>query len=367
MASTELANIEAFKGIKPSQAFTTLDATKDNLASGIGSSYGVISYKGKVWTLRHRGERHTFVRPDDGTPVGHLDVIVLRTAPGKSKSFYDGGYDPNASEGKHPTCASLDGITPDPDVPQQQATACAICPRNAWKVNAEGRKGRDCSDYKRLAVLIVPSQSAAVLGAPLMEPVFLRIPPASLNDLALLGEQMGGQGWHYSTYVTRISFDPDQPHPKMVFKAHQPMSEAEAAVILTMRETPMALRITGEDQLGAGPRPLRLTAAPQSAATAALSGATPLAAPQERLLATPTPKATPITIEATAVKPASPSNMFAGAEGDNGAKIAKGGNAAATVAAKATGPTVQTAADTGEATESDAALDARIAGIIKTT
>ena len=70
--------MEVFKNSKPAQAFT--GEPVESLAEGIGSSYGVISYKGKVWSLRYRGERYTFTRPDDGTPVGHIDVIILAKA-----------------------------------------------------------------------------------------------------------------------------------------------------------------------------------------------------------------------------------------------------------------------------------------------
>lgn len=363
----EVVNLEGFKGQKPAQAFVqALNSTQDSLADGIGSSYGVIGYKGKVWSLRLRGERHTFVRPDDGTPASYIDVIILRQAHHKSKSYYE-KYDPNASEGTRPICSSLDGVVPDEDVAIKQAEACAICPRNAWKVNAEGRKGRECTDYKRLAVLVVPSLTRVLLGTPLLEPVFLRIPPASLNDLAIVGETMDKQGWHYSSYVMRISFDPDQPHPKMVFRPLQALTGDEAPVVLPMREDAMALRITGEDQTRDGPKIMRLAQpgqiAPKLAAPQQL-------APQPQPQPQPAPQPAPApVIEATA-KDVTPQKggMFAGAEVATAppAKLA-GGNAAAGVVKEATAPAVtQTAQDTGEATESDAALDAKIAALLET-
>ena len=81
---TELVNVEAFnKG--PAQAFK-VEGPATSLADGIGQSYGVISYKGKVWSVRHRGVRKNVVRPDDGTPSSYLDVIILDAADHKSKS-----------------------------------------------------------------------------------------------------------------------------------------------------------------------------------------------------------------------------------------------------------------------------------------
>ena len=84
---------------KPAAAFAAAlnSADPESLADGIGSSYGIIGYKGKVWSLRYRGEKHTFTRPDDNSPIGHIDVIILRQARVKSKSYY-GKYDPSAQQ-----------------------------------------------------------------------------------------------------------------------------------------------------------------------------------------------------------------------------------------------------------------------------
>src|ERR1035437_9654268 len=150
MSSTDM-NVSAFKGAVPASAFAGLNPQQESLSDGIGSGYAVIGYKGKGGTLRHRGERYTFVRAEDGSPAPFPDVIILRDAGHKSKSYYpsftDGGSD-------RPICAALDGITPDADVQAKQAEACAICPPHERKTNPDGHKGRECTDYKRLAVLI---------------------------------------------------------------------------------------------------------------------------------------------------------------------------------------------------------------------
>jgi hypothetical protein len=251
MTSTDLMNVSAFENQLPDAAFASLNPQDENLSDGIGSSYGIVGYRGKVWSLRLRGENYTFTRPDDGSPAAFLDVIVLRSANYKSKSYYPAGSFDQDSSGTRPTCSALDGVTPDSDIAAPQSQACAICPRNEWKLNAEGHKGRDCTDYKRLAVLILPSQSAALLGgAPLMEPVFLRVPAASLNDLAIIGDAMSKKGFHFSTYITRIGFNAEKSHPQMTFRALQKLSATEAPIVIPMREDPQALRITGESEVG---------------------------------------------------------------------------------------------------------------------
>lgn len=236
-----------FKGQARSQAFqAALGGQQESLSDGIGSSYAVIGYKGKTWSIRHRGEQHVIVRPEDGSPSNHIDLIILNQARHKSKSFF-----PNYVEGQagmRPICSSLNGVVPDADVQQQQNPTCALCVRNEWKTSAEGRKSRECQDYKRLAVLLLPSMTKALFGGkPLMEPMFLRIPPASLNDLALFGETMQNQGYHYSEFITRVSFDPLVSHPKMLFRPLQLLTDKEAPLVIPLRQDPTTMRILGEE------------------------------------------------------------------------------------------------------------------------
>ena len=243
---TEMTVAEQFK-LGPAGAFAGFNNEEDSLDDGIGSSYGVINYKGKNWSLRLRGAKHNFLTKE-GFPLPYLDVIILGQAPIKSKSFY-AKYTPGQSDGERPICASLNGIVPDPDSAQKQSDTCALCPRNEWKVMAEGRKGRECQDYKRLAVLILPTLTQPLLGAPLLEPVFLRVPPASLNSLAVMGETYGKKYGHpYFSYVTRIQFEPSKSWPEMIFTPIQKLTDAEAPAILELRKDPVVQRIIGVNE-----------------------------------------------------------------------------------------------------------------------
>jgi hypothetical protein len=396
--------IDAFENARPNSAFAALNPEAESLADGIGSSYGIIGYKGKVWTLRLRGETYTFKRADDGSAAPFLDVIVLRSAPYKSKSFYPkDSFNDESSKGGRPTCSALNGITPDVDAQQRQADACALCPRNEWKMNGD-RKGRDCADYKRLAVLIVPSQSKQLLGAPLMEPVFLRVPAASLNDLAILGEAMGKKGFHYSTYITRIGFQLDKPHPQMTFRALQALTEKEAPIVMPMREEAQALRITGESEVGKPQAALmsttkhtQLTSAVSSQPSSSVKVATPSSASKP---SAPTISPTSATLTASSISSGEDDEEAALMEQLAAAKAKKAAKAAAEAKAEiekawsanarlaeetgliSTGfgdvglgdsqpiidvapSTVPSEEDTGPAEEADLDLDARVAGIFK--
>jgi hypothetical protein len=377
--STDLMNISAFKGIAPAQAFQVLDPQSESLADGIGSSYGIIGYKGKVWSLRLRGETYNFLRPDDGSPAAWLDVIILRQLPNKSKSYYPKDTYQDGAIGTRPVCAALDGVTPDADILTPQATACAICPRNTFKVNPEGKKTRECSDYKRLAVLVLPSMTKALLGAPLMEPVFLRVPAASLNDLALLGEGMSAQGFHYSSYITRIGFNPDKPHPQMTFRALQGLTDKEAPLVLGLRDDPNAARITGENEVGK-PRPIAIAAAQT---TAQLQQAAPAEDPVAKAAAKAEAAriaAAKAAAEAAAQAAAEAAAKAAALAAAASARVDTGFDTDVTVAVKtvATGidtgfgdtgaapaPTVVNAvSDTGMPGPDDNDLDARIAALL---
>jgi hypothetical protein len=374
----------AKKGAAQAFANAGLSAQDDNLADGIGQGYGVIGYKGKVWSLRYRGQRHNIIRPDDGTPSAYIDVIILGQAKGKSKSFYK-AYDPQTSDGDRPICASIDGITPDADVQEKQCDSCALCPRNVFKTNpANGRKGRECTDYKRLAVLILPTQTTPILGTPLLEPIFLRVPPASLTSLGVMGETMGNQGFHYSSYITRITFDPNKAHPEMVFRPLQGLTDQEAPVILDLCKDPTVGRITGGNIALASPKLVELNP-PGASAT----GLTAPAAQTMQAGASPAGGGNPPPSTGTNVSSATPATISSGlgaappatttgaapgemAETSTSATsetstglggIASGGATPATTSAAAT-PSQVSVADTGEPEESDAALDAQIAAMI---
>ena len=373
----ELMNTTAFKG-GPSAAFKAeLDPNSESLSDGIGGSYAIINYKGKVWSLRYRGEKHMFVK-DDGYPLEYLDLIILQQAQVKSKSYF-----PNYEEGSDspPLCASIDGIVPDVGVPQKQAGACALCPRNVWKNSPDGKKIRECQDYKRIAVLLMPAQTKKLLGEALLEPVFLRIPGASLQGLALMGDETARQGYHFSSYITRVDFDPAQSYPKMRFKAIQPLTDTEAPVVLPLRKDPIALRIIGLGEQRpalAAPSPSTPVPAPQPApppqrVETGLTAAPAPATTPVKPTPSPTPSVAPATAPATqeVLPPQQQKAPSPPTQGTDPTLLVDTGLGGAT-------PTTSTAAppqaaqamipaqtsDTGPATDADAALDARIAALM---
>lgn len=353
-------------------AFKDLNSLDEALSDGIGQGYGVIGYKGKVWSLRYRGDRKTILRPDDGTPSGYIDVVVLGSAKTKSKSYYK-AFDAGTSDGDRPICSSVDGVTPDLDVADQQSEHCAICPKNVWKRDARtGRNGRECTDYKRLAVLLMPNQTKPILnGVPLLEPVFLRVPPDSLNSLAILGDGMAAKGHHYSSFVTRITFDPSKAHPCMVFSPLQGLTAGEAPVILELRKDATVSRIVYGDagpSLSQGSPPSRTSLAPAGTLETGLAMATSQQSSGAGTLSR-IPSGNSgnqfgigLVIDNTIdAQPVTRTPAGSGLEGLGSSQTTGFGSAniVSTVA-----PTPVTAEDVGEAEDSDADLDAAIASLV---
>jgi hypothetical protein len=258
MAGQELLDVSKFQG-GPAPEFGNI-GMEESLSDGIGGGYPLIRYRGKVWSIQVRGDTYNFL-DDKGYPSPYLDVIILRQAQNKSKAFFE-NYEEGSKDA--PVCTSADGIVPDTGVLHKQSETCGMCPRNVFKPNDKGIKVKECGDAKRLSVVPMPAQTKKLLGDPLVEPVFLRVPAASLQGLSQMGDATKKLGYAYFSFVTRIDFDPEKSYPKMRFKAIQRLSSDEAKKILELRDDPMSFRIVGGDTTGrlAAPAPVQQLAAP---------------------------------------------------------------------------------------------------------
>jgi hypothetical protein len=212
----------------------------------VAGGFPVINYRGKVWSLRYQGQSYAFVREDDGTQLSYIDVIVLGVSEYVSKVYYPPGEWDEDSAGP-PVCAAVKGDRPDPGVPEPQSKLCGICPHNAWKTLPNSKRGKECQDHKRLAVLIMPKTTEKMLGQPLLEPAYLKVPPGSLVPLKQFGDSLAHAGFPTASVVTRIGFSTD---PKklfqMTFGVKQVLTDKEAPLVLPLVDDPQTKRITGD-------------------------------------------------------------------------------------------------------------------------
>ncbi|MCK1741381.1 hypothetical protein IVA80_11015 [Bradyrhizobium sp. 139] len=250
-------------------------AVTDDLSAGVQAGFGIMGYKGKVWSLRKGGQETPLMRQDGDGPRNSIEVVVLKASGHVSKIWYENGYVEGSAAA--PDCFSANGVTPDPASKKKQGNACATCPMNQWgsRITPAGKQGKACSDSKRLAVAPAEDIKNEAFGGPLL----LRVPAASLRDLAAYGEKMGALGYQYFAIATRIAFDPTEAYPKFVFSAIRPLTDAEADLVLELRDSRQVTTILAEGSEMAAPAgPVQQAAAIASAFEQ--PPITPVAAPQ---------------------------------------------------------------------------------------
>jgi len=225
-----------------SSRFATVKIEND-AAAGIGASYAVVTYRGKAWKTKYRGEEKIVMRPDGDGPANSIEVVILMASAVKSKLYYPGYVD---GANNRPACWSSNGVTPDPRAESKQANACAICPRavRGSKVDENGQaRGSECRDNKRVAIVPLGDLENDLLGGPML----LRIPAASLNAFAEFTTKLEKMGVPYCGAGIKISFDPTEAYPKFVFQAVRPLTDDEADIVLSLRDSMQVKRIISED------------------------------------------------------------------------------------------------------------------------
>jgi len=224
----------------PSSKFAGLGV--EDLGSGITGGFGVVGYKGKIWSIKHGGNEHKLLRPDDGTPAASIELVILRAGEAVSKVYYKSSFVDGSNV--KPDCQSVNGIRPDKTIANPVHPQCADCPMNQWgsRVSEEGKPGKSCTDVKRLAVVPQKNIRNEAMGGPLL----LRIPPASLKELKTYADALMGHGFHYAAVATRIMFDMDKAYPKFTFSAIRALTDEEADDVIAMRDDPRTKRITDE-------------------------------------------------------------------------------------------------------------------------
>lgn len=213
------------------------------LAGGVVSGFPIISYRGKVWRIRKSGEEVTYTGTD-GDPIQSIELVFVKSNKIPSKTYYKGKW--AEGESSPPTCWSSDGIKPDANVQEKQNPSCASCPRNAWgsRITEQGKKGRECSDVRRMAVVFADELRRKGAASHLF---LMRVPPASLNPLKDYAEKvLGPAGVEYFALVTRVGFDAQASHPKLTFRV---ATEGGSPRFLTAEEYETVLQLRDSDEV----------------------------------------------------------------------------------------------------------------------
>jgi hypothetical protein len=180
-----------------------------------GSSFPVLSIKGKVFTLIKGSEKKRITRMVDGEEeaASSTQLVAVR-ANTKARVFYANAYSEDSSEGARPTCYSSDGVAPAADSLEMQAKKCQLCPHAVWgsKKSAPGQeaKGTACSVNTRIAVIDPNADNETAY--------LLRVPAGSRGNFAKACEMGDTRGLPYNAMVLKVSFDPEAPSPRLEFK-----------------------------------------------------------------------------------------------------------------------------------------------------
>lgn len=208
------------------------EVVDDDLGAGIGQSFGIITYRGKVWGVKFQGTEVKLMRDDGDGPRNSIEVVIVKAANAIAKMWYENGY----VEGSNspPDCWSANGMTPEPAAPKKQCQTCAACPKNVFgsRVTEAGKNGKECTDMKRLAVVPMNDIDNETYNGPML----LRVPAASLKELVAYSNQLKQYNFGYYMVATRISFDPEAAHPKFKMGAIRVLTEEEAVKVKVLRD-----------------------------------------------------------------------------------------------------------------------------------
>lgn len=269
-------------------------SSNDLIGNTAGTGFPVVSIKGKVFHISRGGEKTLITKPGEDDPAASIEVVVIKTNPNRSKVFYASGYVEGVDA--KPTCYSNSGVQPEADAEEPQSVKCATCEHNQWgsRMSDSGKKGKACSDSRRLAIATVDTPA---------DPMLIRVPAASMKSLEEYGKILAARGVRPEAVVTRIGFDYSVAHPQLSFKPVGLINDARLlAEIKAASDSTLAAQIIGVLPSPAGPDDA--PAATPSAQAPATPVAPPPAAPKATVAAkTVTTADAPPTAPKPAAKP----------------------------------------------------------------
>lgn len=207
---------------------TSVSALTKALANSGSSGYPHrISIKGGVFRLISSGKEIASIEER------YLDVVIINAAEFVTRKFYGVAFDDNVATA--PKCWSTNGLVPDDNATDKQASACASCEQNIKGSGANDSKA--CRSQQRIAVVLPADLSGNVLQ--------LEVPGKSLfgkedngnYPLKAYASWAKAQGYDTDMVVTRIKFDTAESHPKLFFKSMRYLSDDEFEIIESQAKT----------------------------------------------------------------------------------------------------------------------------------
>jgi hypothetical protein len=207
--------------------------------------FPTLSIKGMKFTVSKEGVKTVLTKPDDADEVAQSIGVVFLRANMNAKTFYAKKYSEGDSERTRPDCYSFDGVAPSENADAPQAKKCAVCPHNQWGSRTgdgdrEGGKGKACQDNARIAVS-APDK---------LDPMMLRVPPASLKNLRETLKMVAARKVPYNAVVIKVGFDREAPSPLLTFKPIGLLDDHGYQDVKEMYESEIVRGIVGLDDAG---------------------------------------------------------------------------------------------------------------------
>lgn len=195
----------------------------DSLASA-SISIPRISLRGRTFRFIESGEEK-----HKQNEMIHVVVLGVEPEPGRFiKTFYEGQY--VSGDSAPPTCASSNGVNPEPWVTSPQSQYCATCQKNQFgsATSRIGRKTKACRDSKRIWVVKPDDVGGTVYG--------LNVPVTSLKALAEFGGSVKGMNVPLSSVVVQIGMT-DAEYPLLTFAIAGFLDEAFGTKAMARNES----------------------------------------------------------------------------------------------------------------------------------
>ena len=218
----------------------------NELTQNVGSAAAVISFKGKVFRIKHGGAEQQITVNYQGAEYAapFIDVVIVNASADVSKTYYASGYAEGAAES--PDCWSENGITPlappekRPTLPQTGLPChdCRLCPYNVFgsKVNETTGKGSKlCADTRKIAVMFAGQDGVVADHERFGGALLMRVPASSLQIFAQYAANLQAQGLSYYSVVTRMAFDQTVAYPKFSLQPVAMVAPSAAAGVIEAR------------------------------------------------------------------------------------------------------------------------------------
>lgn len=173
-----------------------------------------------------------------------MNVVIVRTAPTTSRTYYDPSVPYVRGQATAPTCSSTDGVRPDKQVRNPQASACDKCPQNvAGSGNGDSRA---CRYNRRLAVVLEGDMDGDVYQLNLAATSLFGKGNGTQNlPLEAYARMLASNRVNVDSVVTKVEFDTDASTPKLTFSPVRFLDPKELAIVEAQGNTPEAEQAIG--------------------------------------------------------------------------------------------------------------------------